>query len=151
MRFSLPSDRLRLAGDFSRLVVGAILSVSCPLENSGPAVGSSTWLKGMEEPLNFSSVAGLMRLSAKLVFAEVFAEVPTVVSLEVKDSLDQKLSLALVELLLALLVIFFITSGEVGALGDDGPAPLSTLRNKRRTGSGSDNACVVVELARCEG
>jgi hypothetical protein len=45
-----------------------------------------------------------MRLSVKLVFAEVFAEVctevPAAVSSEVEDPLDQKLSLAFVGVLL---------------------------------------------------
>jgi hypothetical protein len=97
-----------------------------------------------------------MRLSVKLVFAEVFAEfcaevcteVPAVVSSEVEDPLDQKLSLAFVGVLLVFPGIVFVTNGEVGALGEDGPTPLSTLRNKRRTGSGSDEVLVSVELAR---
>ena len=91
----------------------------------------------------------------KLVFAEVTAEVfavvlavvSVVVELETEDLLDQKLSAAFVGLF-AFPPIGFITSGEVGALGEDDPAPLSTLRNKRRTGSGSDEVLVSVELAR---
>lgn len=86
----------------------------------------------------------------KLVFAELvaeaFAEVLDAEFLEVEDSLDQKLSLVLVELLLAFPAIVFVTSGEIGAPGDDGPAPLSFLRNKRRVGSGSDGVRVNVEL-----
>jgi hypothetical protein len=109
----------------------------------------------MEEPPNPSSVAEPMRLSAKLVFAEVFAEVctevPAAVSSEVEDPLDQKLSLAFVGVLLVFPVIVFVTNGEVGALGEDGPTALSTLRSKRRPGSGSDDVRVSVKLAQCGG
>ena len=48
----------------------------------------------MEEPPNPSSVAGLMRLSVKLVLPEVVAEVFAVVSSEVEDLLEKKLSVA---------------------------------------------------------
>ena len=92
-----------------------------------------------------------MRLSVKLVLAEVVAEVFAVVSSEVEDPRDQKLSLAFVELSATFSAIAFITSGEVGALGDDGPAPLSTLRSKRCAGFGSEIVRPRVELTRGKG
>jgi hypothetical protein len=92
-----------------------------------------------------------MRLSVKLVLAEVVAEVFAVVSSEVEDPRDQKLSLAFAELSATFSAIVFITSGEFGALGDDGPAPLSTLRSKRCAGFESEVVCPRVEPTRGKG